>query len=610
MSRYSAIALFFCVLLLSGCASLPDDYGLYQEEASPWAIEQNNQHLQSINSLIQSGKGNAAKQEADLINPAELAPEQQAQYNLLTAQIMLSFGEAEQAVGKLAITEVGQLSINDKIKLYQSQAFAYSLTGNRLESIKARISLDDYLTNPDERKKNQGVILESLGLLTDTDLQNQKFQSNLLPEWLAVAKILKTRNQKPSQFNNALASWKAANPEHPANLYLASVKTLPNETTSIANENGNAPGSIALLLPESGPFLDPARAIKAGFLEAHSRDHSSSIKPILHFYNTEKGKTADLYQKAVADGAKLVVGPLTKENIQSLATANLTVPVLALNHVPSVNKQNLYQFALSPIDDVAEITKKAALDGHKKAVLMVPKNEQGKRVSAYLSEDWASQGGTLLNKQTYDPNKSDLAKVINSLLGTTASSTPATTPEQAAPTSQPAANSPEADALFLSAYSKEGRKINSIIEQGSKLPVYALPAIYSGIADPMNDTPLNGITFCDMPWLFKGAYSGELGVTALSNVISQFPISYIRLVAMGIDAYHLADKLSTLNASPFPGATGTLSLDYGNRIKRGLVCAKFASGQPELIGFTHSPTESDFSGTAKPPVSAMPPTLQ
>ncbi len=109
MSRYCPIIPLFCVLLLYGCVKLPDNYGLYQEQPSDWAIEQNNTRLRSIESLIQSGKGNAAKQQADLINAAELTLQQQAQFNLLSAQILLSFGEAEQAISKLAITETGQL---------------------------------------------------------------------------------------------------------------------------------------------------------------------------------------------------------------------------------------------------------------------------------------------------------------------------------------------------------------------------------------------------------------------------------------------------------------------------------------------------------------------
>jgi uncharacterized protein len=593
MSRYHFCIPLFCVLLLAGCAQLPGGYRLYQEQSSPWVIEQNNTRLQNVSTLIQTGKGSAAKQEADLIKPSELTPPQLAQYNLLSAQVLLSFGEAEQAIKKLVTTESGQLGISDKIKFFQSQAFAYSLTGNLLEHAKARIALDAFLTNANERKKNQAVIMETLGLLPDSIAQNQQNLTPDLPEWLSIAKTLALRNQDPAKFNASLTSWKAANPEHPANIYLAGVEKMPEDS-------GDKPKSIALLLPESGPFLDAAKAVKAGFLAAHSRDNSDGSKPALHFYDTEKSKPAESYQKAINEGATLVIGPLNKESIQNLANSGtLNVPVLALNHVPGLSKQNLYQFALSPMDDVSEITQKAALDGHKKAVVLVPNNDQGKRVASYFSEYWQALNGSILNKQTYDPTKNDFSTPIKNLTNGNQSNAQYQNPAKEATTQ----NLDGPDVLFLSAYNKEGRSINLQLNQTAKMPVYALPSIYAGIPDPLSDSPLDGIVFCDMPWLFSGSYSGELSLMALSNIWNQFPKSYIRLVAMGIDAYHLASRLTTLSATPYAGATGNLSLASGNRIKRSLVCAKFVKGQPEPIGFSHSPSASDYTGNKTNTVS-------
>jgi uncharacterized protein len=511
-----------------------------------------------------------------------------AQFNLLSAQILLSFGEAEQAINKLATTDSGQLVISDKIKFYQSQAFAYSLTGNLLEHARARIGLDGLLTDMEERKKNQAIILETLGLLPESALHKQDILTSGLPEWLTIAKILATRNQNAASFNSSLAGWRAANPEHPANIYLATVTNMPEDTA-------NVPKSIAILLPDSGPFLDAAKAIKAGFLAAHSRDTNGGSKPELHFYDTEKSKPAELYQKAVSEGAALVIGPLNKDNIQSIAnTASLSVPVLALNHIPGLRKQNLYQFALSPFDDANEITQKAALDGHKKALLLVPDNDQGKRVATYISQSWMALNGTIVKKQSYEPDTNDFSNLIKNLLGVKESNGQYQNPAKQSSTKNPE----DPDVLFLSAYSREGRLINSQINLLGKLPIYALPSIYSGTPDPINDKPLEGITFCDSPWLFNGSYNGELSMIALSNIWTQFPSSYIRLVAMGIDAYHLASRLPTLSSTPYPGATGNLTLDSGNRIKRSLVCAKFKSGQPEPIGFSHSPSSSGFTDSA------------
>ncbi len=586
MSRFYALVLFTGLLFLTSCAELPDSYGLYQEPPSAWTIEQNNNRLLTIEALVQTGKSSAAKQQADLINLAELTAPQAAKYNLLNAQIMLSFGEAEYAIKKLAKIDAGQLETGDKIKNYQSQAFAYSLTGNLLESAKARIILDPLLTKAVERNKNQAVILENLALLPSDFAPKIQNQTADFPSWFTLAKILASRTRNPANYSSALANWRTANPQHPANIYVANMTNRPEDA-------GNMPKSIAILLPESGPFADAGKAIKAGFLAALNR-YNSGTKPEIHFYDTEKTKSADAYRKAVEQGAKLVLGPLNKESIQSLANAvTFDVPVLALNHIPSLNKPNLYQFALSPMDDVAELTQKAASDGHKKALLLVPESEQSKRISSFFINNWQTLNGSITKSATYNPKSVDFSSTAKNLLNPDESGASPQNGQNALSPAQAAPQQQDTGALFLSAYSKEGRIINAQLQimQNGKLPVYALPTIYSGVADPINDNALNGVIFCDMPWLFNAAYGGELSMLALNNEWRQFPNSYLRLFAMGIDAYQLASRLTTLNAEPYAGATGKLTLASGNRIKRALVCAKFVMGRPELIGFTHSPSE-------------------
>ena len=597
MSRHFLHAPTLYLLLLTGCVTLPDNGALYQEPPAPWEVEQNNNRLRDMEFLIQKGRGFTAKQQAEAINPSQLNATQQTQYNLLYAQIFLSSGEAEQALTKLNAIKPDQLTPPEKIKFLQSQAFAYSLTGNLMESAKARISLDDLLTTPLERKKNQATILETLGFLPEFGTKTrQQNQPPALAAWIAAANILAAKNRNPAEFNDSLANWKQAYPDHPANFYIASVPKAKEEL-------GTFPDSIAILLPESGPYADAAKAIKAGFLAAHEHyPNNQSSKPELHFYDTEKTKSPELYNQAIIEGAKLIIGPLNKENIQALAnSAVLSTPVLALNHVPNLNKDNLYQFALSPIDDAIELTLRAAADGHKRALVLVPDNELGKRIGFYLKENWQALGGTLLEKQTYQANSaSDYALALKKLLNLDDNKN--TSPTQDKPVSRD-----DADVLFLSAYNKEGRAINSQIKaQSQGIAVYALPNIYSGFVDSNNDAPLNGITFCDTPWLFNGAYDGDLSMNALRDVWNKYPTTYIRLIAMGIDAYHLAAKLPTLASMPYSGATGNLILSAGNRIKRNLICAKFTKGQPEILGFAHDPKNSSKPVAANPFVAPTP----
>ena len=548
---------------------------LYQYPASPSFSEQNQQRLQSIEALIQTGDGNSAKHAADAINPADLSMEQRAWLSLLYTQILLSFGEAEQAIESLAQIQPQQLSQDNQIKYFQSQAFAYSLTGNLLNSAKSRIELHRLITSPDELKKNQAAILEALRLLPDSDLQTT--QTGILAGWMSLANILKYINRP--DFNAQISQWRTTFPTHPADLsFLNSPQDTPENIPL-------QPKAIALLLPGSGTFAQAGKAIRAGFMAAYNHADNTA-KPALHFYDTEQSTPQAVYNQAAAEGAQLIVGPLDKEHIQSLAdSVTFSVPVLALNHIPGLQKNRLYQFSLSPLDDASQIADKAGEDGHKNALLLIPENAPGKRIATYLTEDWQNQDGTILETQTYNPKETDFSAPIQKLLNLDESEQRYNKILSLIPEAKYTPRKrQDADVILLSAYSAEARSINPQLQfyQAGDLPVYALPNVYSGQINAALDADLNKITFCDTPWLFNKAYPGELGMDALKETWKQFPSSYLRLIAMGIDAYNLSTRLDSLEASSYPGATGDLSLTADQRIRRKLTCAKFTAGQPEI----------------------------
>lgn len=558
---------------------------LYQHPATLSSTEQNQQRLQAIESLIQTGDGNTAKHDADAINPAELSPEQRTWLNLLYAQIQLSFGEAEQAIESLGLIQPQQLSLDNQIKYFQSQAFAHSLTGNLLDSAKSRIELHRLITSPDELEKNQAAILEALRLLPDTALQTN--QTDALAGWMSLALILKYINQP--DFNAQISQWRANFPAHPADL---SFLGQPQDTP------GNAPmqpKTIALLLPGSGTFAQAGKAIRSGFMAAYNHADNTA-KPTLRFYDTEQSAPQALYDQAVAEGAQLIIGPLDKEHIQSLAdTVIFNTPVLALNHIPGLQKNQLYQFSLSPLDDAEQITQKASADGHQKMLLLIPENAPGKRIATYLTEDWQDQGGTILETQTYNPKETDFSAPIQKLLNLDESEQRYNKILALIPgIKYTPRRRQDADVILLSAYSAEARSINPQLQfyQAGDLPVYAMPTVFTGQVNASLDADLNKITFCDTPWLFNKAYQGEFSMDALKETWKQFPSAYLRLIAMGIDAYNLASRLDNLETSPYPGATGHLSLTTDQRIQRKLTCAKFTGGQPEISDFSTENTGS------------------
>jgi outer membrane PBP1 activator LpoA protein len=610
----------FALLLMQGCATEPkeqavpppppppvedtavtrpletDDKAIPATELNPsrpssLSREEIRQRFAAIDALIRDGNYNEAKKQADSLDASQLSEQDTALLNLLYAQIRLSMGEAELALDHLESIEPHLLGPEEKITYLQARAFAFSLQGNLLASARSRIELDALLADEEPKKQNQLGILDTLSLLDDAQLESGAISpADPLAGWLALARIYKQKDRP--DFNARLSQWREAFPDHPADIaWLTQDQPATSETAA------HYPGSIAVMLPGSGPFAAAGKAIKAGIMAAFDRLGNQAGKPNLHFYDTEQGTLAEQVRQAVAAGAEFIIGPLEKADIQSLAESTLLdVPVLALNHIPNLEQDNLYQFALSPVDDVEQITAAARRAGHKKALLLIPENPQTQRIADYFKDYWQNGDAALLKVQTYRPKMTDFSLAVGLLLNRDENSP---VYAESFPAKKEAEKKQEADVIFISAYPEEARAIKRQLDVfgAEDLAVYALPNIYGGDADPGQDRILDGVAFCDMPWFFDQAYPGDLSMASLASVRQQFPGSYLRLIAMGIDAFHLAARLQGLNGQTYAGATGTLSLTPDHRIKRQLVCARFTGGQPGLI---------DEAAGAEPPAAPEP----
>ena len=540
-------------------------YGLPDDQIS--------QHLLRADTFIQSGDADAAQAELDLIGQASLSTEQRNKFNLMTAQVDLNQGDAEHALQKLRLVRPVFLLKSDKVIYYQSLAFAYMLTGDILQGVKARISLGSLLDQPKEQQANIAAIIDMLSVLPENALYLQSDASGELRGWMALAKILQQRKQTGADIDQQIQQWRFDYPNHPANAeFLQAYLEAPQigETPSVDQTTQGAAGYVAVLLPTSGPYAPAGNAVKTGLEAAYRIAASAAPQSPLKFYDTAQDDVVNLYQQAVADGARYIVGPLVKEQIQALVSyLDLSVPVLALNHVENLSQHNLYQFGLSPIDEAEALAFKAIADGKQSAWVLVPNTSQGQRIGNYLASSWQSHGGVLAGVQSYDPRAHDIAQSFNELLNSS---------------SYPGEPS---KAVLLSANDDVARELAPQLKyhQSTDLSVYAMPTIYSGHPNPVQDAELGLFTFCDVPWLFSDYYSGALSQSALQASWQGLPNPLIRLVALGIDAYNLLGHLDQLTTTPFDGATGRLSLNGENRIVRNLVCAKFTGGVPVATGY-------------------------
>ncbi len=558
---------------------------LYQNLAETNRPHQNQFRLLAAEALAQSGDNEKARQYADSIDPSILSPREQSELNLIYAQIDLNYGNAEQALDRLKRVYPLVLKPSTQQSYYQALAFAYSLSGDLLSSARARIKLGRLLKFQNQLDENNDAILETLSLLPrQTLILDQPPPPDTLGGWMALANLLKRKEANNDDFNAKFNAWQQMFPNHPANSdFLQHYLAHPKHAFKI-------PTSIAILLPQSGPLSQAAKAIREGLMAAYYQHQDLSPQPTIRFYDSGNENPVILYNQAVAENAEMIIGPLSKKNIEILvANTELVIPVLALNHIENLSRENLYQFGLSPIDEARQITEKAWQDGHRQALVLTPESRKGNRVANYLSESWQLRGGNILEIQSYNPKQHDFSYPIKNLLNLNESEQRYRRLKRllARNLEFTPRRRHDVDAIFINAYPRAGRSLNPQLKfyHATDIPVYAMPQIYTGQHNASQDIDLDKITFCDIPWLFPETYQGELSLQSLQEDWQQAPDSYLRLIALGIDAYNLIAHLDKLDTIKYHGTTGNLLLNSENRITRQLVCAKFTQGIPVSLGF-------------------------
>jgi outer membrane PBP1 activator LpoA protein len=341
---------------------------------------------------------------------------------------------------------------------------------------------------------------------------------------------------------------------------------------------------IALLVPLQGTLGPTGQAVRNGFLAAYysAKQQSSTNIPSIDVIDSSSGNIISLYQKAVDSGANMIVGPLTKNNLQLLTNAgSLSVPTLALNTLDNNQRiTNLYQFGLSPLDGSEQAAQRARQQGHSRALIIAPAGAWGQNIAHMFSQTFTATGGTIVSSMSY-PDHGNLDIAVRSLLQVQQS----TPPKLKGGLKQKTmiTHRQDADMIFVVAFPQQARQIKSLLAfyYAGDMPVYATSQVYSGIPAPQYDQDLDGVEFCDMPWLLDNTRWTDIR-TRIQTLWASSYNQYPRLYGLGIDAYRLAEHISELQ-SGYNGATGTLFINEHGRIIRQLTWARMQAGVPQLI---------------------------
>ncbi|MDF2445013.1 MAG: hypothetical protein K0S46_249 [Moraxellaceae bacterium] len=331
---------------------------------------------------------------------------------------------------------------------------------------------------------------------------------------------------------------------------------------------------IALLLPQSGRLAKAAEAIRDGFLAAYYQDAGSQAEPpTLHFYDSDSGPILALVQKAKADGAQIVVGPLDRERLDVLAKeASLPLPVLALNSAERTT-EGLFQFALAPEDEILRLVEWMRQQDIKKPLLLASADEASQRHLRIFQSLWSGSTGPQLPVTTLDPaRKGGITVTIRDLVKDTRKN----------------------DALFLATPSLARQVQPALTYYHSSLPLYSLASAWDPTADASGQRDLDGLRICDLPWMVSQAE--DAAQETLYATLGRPGGGFDRLHAFGADAWTLVRQWDTLQESfPLALRTGVVQADALRRLRRTPTCAEIRNGNASPLW---SP-EADTTGTGR-----------
>ena len=587
-----SVVLFGCFIFLTHCTRMSTDSHLDQQKsASPYTMptsaylamaknqsgeERQALELKAAGREIYEGRWrygltiiqNAGTMSGDLAN----------EKSILLAKIDLIRNQPQHAIAKLAtIKHLDGLSSFYQMQYHDMLAYGYQANGALVEAIVERIKLDYFLHNPIAKSNNYRALWLCLTKLSQPEIDTlaaESDQNSLLRGWVALAEISRKPYHNPHKLIEDLEIWQNHYPNHPAQALL------PKPLNKAEALLFAPPNRMALLLPLTGSVSGPGKAIQDGFMSAYQAS-GMSAKLSVRMYNTDGADVEQVYQRALDEGANYIVGPLTKPDVAKIAKLSHPVPTILLNEPPKISDDMVFQFGLSPTQEARQVALHARRAGYAKVLVIAPAGEWGDEVYNAFSKQWTASHGLIVETWRYEP-QADLSQGVRQLLHASESAA------RVRPTKVGADNSykrrQDFDMIMLIAYPSIARQIMPLIRYyfASDVPVYATSSIYSGIEDTTKDRDLNGIIFCDMPWVFTHQLGTEHHWAEQLN-------SYNRLYALGMDSFALAGQLNQLALFPAIGInnqSGVIYLTKNHKLARILAFGQFRQGKAQILDGT------------------------
>ncbi len=545
--------------------------------------------LRAVQLLLKAKMLDMAEQVlSDVRLDSEVAPEVEQYYQYLGVRLAILKRDPDLAKELFRTFPAGESSYVSALDYQRMKVAVYTLLNQHLDASLARIELETLLSDQEKIDTNQIALLSSLMTFSVKELGRIKSTSESLvvKGWVSLAELTK-KTQDLLRLSGLVNSWRMEYPDHPVSEALLASISPPADDQPLSLDK------IALLLPFEGPFSKAAIAVRDGFLAAYYAQDSID-KPEIGLYNTgpDAIDIVSVYEKAVDEGASVVVGPLNKQALEVLVEdGDISIPTVALNQIDILPglAENFFQFGLSPEQEAEQIAHRAWADGHTQVAAIYPQGSWGERVYDSFRRTWEDLGGTLVSKEAYNPTNTDFSKPIKRLLNISQSEDRRNrlSKELGVNFRFEPRRRQDIDMIFMAAFPRQARLIPPQMKfyRAGGIAIYATSHAFSGTQDRKADRDMNNVIIGDMPWTIGTTYNPQVK----KDVTRTRPTALkklSRLYALGADAYHLLYYLNWMRANnnaKLMGNTGTLQMNDKKMITRQLSWAKFVRGRPVLL---------------------------
>ena len=508
-----------------------------------------------------------------LIVSERLSDPQYIEFILFAAELDLSLDNPQTAIARFEQNRFtfASATFTDRLqkRLLSLEADAHFALGHTEQGLLKSIDLVRLLKNTQEVRAVHNNLWRQLATLPYSDLkQGQTHRNTTLAGWLQLAALNRDYQADANAKGQAFDSWKQRWRNHPA------AKTPPIQLRKL--KDSSAPSKVALLLPLQDQYEVPSYTLLEGFMGAYYEfmaNNASADAPEIRVYDTSRQSIQRAYNNAVEDGAEMVIGPMRQSEVEVLLPLDsLPVPTLSLNRVATDDKsppENLFQFGLSPLDEVKQIADRAWLKGQRNVLVIAPSNSWGADSTAFFNEYWSKKGGTFLDQLAYPSSVKDFTPLLKSplLIDLSEERTLRLKRFVNSRIQSKARRRQDLDLVVILGYPVVARQIKPALDflYASDVPVVATSHVYNGVEQTGLDRDLSGVEFSAMPWTLPGQLATEL------ELDERLHTAYRHLYAVGHDAFLLHRNLNDLQteaAVPLFGATGILSLTEGVIVRK------------------------------------------